>query len=75
MDDVVEALRSKPGEYFLAAERVHQGLRFRVRSAVYEVVTEPTKWGIGWSATVRVLEGLRPGSEFRALLFTGKKVG
>jgi hypothetical protein len=74
MDDVVEALRSKPGEFFLAAEQVHEGLRFRVHGAMYEVVSEPTKWGIGWSATVRVVEGLRPGSQFRALLFTGKRV-
>lgn len=74
MEEPVPAVRSAPGEYFLAAESVHVGQRFQFHDAVYEIVSEPTKWGIAWAATVRVIEGLRPGSEFRALLMTGRRV-
>jgi hypothetical protein len=70
----IDAIRSAPGEYFLAAETVHVGLTFRAGGAVYEIITEPRKWGIGWSANITVIEGLRPGITLRALLFTGKKV-
>jgi hypothetical protein len=75
MTEPVPAQRARPGEYFLAAEHVEVGLRFEYQHAVYEVVSEPKKWGIGWVAMVRVIEGMRPGTEFRALLFTGRKVG
>ncbi|MFC0623789.1 hypothetical protein [Kribbella deserti] len=74
MDEPIQAVRSAPGEYFLAAEEVHAGQTFKFRDAVYEIVTEPTKFGIAWSATVKVVEGLRPGSTFRAMLHTGRRV-
>jgi hypothetical protein len=74
MADPIDAVRAGPGEYFLAAENVARGTRFRVREAVYEVVSEPMRWGAGWMANVRVIEGLRPGSEFRAMLHTGTRV-
>lgn len=73
-NEPIPAVRVKPGEYFLAAESVAEGDRFEFQGAVYEVVSEPRKWGIAWVAMVRVIEGLRPGSEFRAMLHTGKKV-
>ena len=74
MSDPIEAFRSKPGEFFLAAEKVAKGDRFQVRDVVYEVASDPRQWGVGWVATVKVVQGLRPGSEFRAMLFTGRKV-
>lgn len=74
MTEPIEAVRAAPGEYFLAAETVSIGDRFKVRGAVYEVITEPTRWGISWMAQVRVIEGLKPGSEFRAMLHVGRKV-
>ncbi len=70
----VPAVRSKPGEYFLAAEHVEVGLQFQVPGALYEVTGEPRKWGIGWVAMVTVIEGLKPGIEFQAMLYTGRKV-
>jgi hypothetical protein len=70
----VLAVRSSPGEYFLASEEVHLGLRFRYRDALYEVISEPRRWGLDWAATVEVIEGLRPGIQFRALLRTGHRV-
>jgi hypothetical protein len=74
MSEPVEAIRSAPGEYFLAAESVEIGTRFRFRRAVYEVVEEPRRWGAAWFAKARVVEGVKPGSEFQAMLHTGKKV-
>jgi hypothetical protein len=74
MSDPIEAVRAAPGEFFLAAEQVAVGDRFRVLDAVYEVMSEPSQWGIAWVATVKVIEGLKPGSEFRAMLHTGRKV-
>lgn len=74
MTDPVEAVRSKPGEYFLAAEHVEIGTRFRYLDALYEVVSEPSRWGLAWVADLKVVEGLKPGSEFRAMLHTGRKV-
>lgn len=74
MSEPVEAVRAKPGEFFLAAESVEVGTRFRAGGALYEVMTEPSKWGVAWVATVKVIEGLRPGSEFRAMLHTGEQV-
>jgi hypothetical protein len=73
-DEAVPAMRAKPGEYFLAAEHVEVGMRFRAGGALYEVMTEPSKWGAAWVATVKVIEGLRPGTEFRAMLHTGRRV-
>jgi hypothetical protein len=70
----VEAVRSKPGEYFLATEHVQVGLRFKVHGALYEITGEPTKWGIAYVADVTVIEGLRPGSVFRAMLHTGRRM-
>jgi hypothetical protein len=52
---------------------IHAGDRFQVRDAVYEVVTEPTRWGVAWTATVRIIEGLKPGGEFGAMLHTGRE--
>lgn len=74
MNEPIEAVRAKPGEFFLAAEHVEIGLTFRAGGAVYEIMTEPTKWGAAWVATVKVLEGLGPGIELRAMLHTGKRV-
>lgn len=74
MSEPIEAFRAAPGEYFLAAETVSVGDRFKVRDAVYEVTSEPTRWGISWVADVTVIEGLKPGSVFRAMLHTGRKV-
>lgn len=74
MDEPVPAERSAPGEFFLAAETVHVGLRFQVRDALYEIVSEPARWGAAWTATVRILEGVKPGGEFRAMIRTGRRV-
>lgn len=74
MTEPVEAVRAAPGEYFLATETVEVGLRFRYLDALYEVITEPTKWGVSWVAQVRVIEGRKPGSEFRAMLHVGRRV-
>lgn len=74
MSEPIEAVRAKPGEFFLAAETVAVGDRFKVHDAIYEVTSEPTKWGISWVADVTVIEGLKPGSVFRAMLHTGRKV-
>lgn len=74
MSEPVEAVRSKPGEFFLAAESVEVGTRFRAGGALYEVMSEPTRWGAAWVATVKVIEGLRPGIELRAMLHTGRRV-
>jgi hypothetical protein len=75
MTDPVEAMRATPGEYFLAAEKVHVGMRFKTRDALYEIATEPTRWGISWIADLTVIEGLRAGATVhRAMLHTGKKV-
>jgi hypothetical protein len=71
----VEAIRAAPGEYFLAAETVHIGLRFRAGGAVYEITSEPRKWGISWVADLTVIEGFKPGSTVhRAMLHTGRKM-
>jgi hypothetical protein len=72
--DPIDAVRSKPGEFFLAAESVAVGDRFKVHDAVYEITGEPTRWGISWIAEVTVIEGLKRGSAFRAMLHTGRKV-
>jgi hypothetical protein len=74
MCEPVPAVRSKPGEYFLAAEHVEAGLKFWYGDAVYEVISEPKRWGAAWTATVRQIEGRRPGIEFRAMLHVGRKV-
>jgi hypothetical protein len=52
MAEPIEAFRAKPGEYFLAAETVSIGDRFKVHDAIYEVTTEPSKWGAAWVADV-----------------------
>jgi hypothetical protein len=70
----IPAVRVKPGEYFLAAETVHVGDRFAYEDSLYEVVGKPLRVGPGWMALVRVVEGLRPGSEFNAMLRTGRRV-
>lgn len=74
MTEPIDAVRSKPGEFFLAAEHVEIGLRFRAGGAVYEVIGEPSKWGAAWAAKVKVIEGLKPGIELQAMLHTGKRV-
>lgn len=74
MSEPIPAHRSKPGEFFLAAESVEIGLRFQVFDALYEVVSEPKKWGIAWVAQVEVIEGLHPGVVLQAMLHTGRKV-
>ncbi|TCN39806.1 hypothetical protein EV644_103108 [Kribbella orskensis] len=74
MSEPVPAVRSKPGEYFVAAERVEVDLQFWYGDAVYEVISVPRRWGAAWMATVRQIEGLRPGIEFRAMLHVGRKV-
>jgi hypothetical protein len=74
MSEPIEAVRAGPGEYFLATESVQLGLQFRVRDTVYEVAGEPRRWGAGWMAPVRVIEGPRPGGEFQAMLHTGSRV-
>lgn len=74
MAEPIPAVRSKPGEFFLAAEVVEVGLRFQVFETVYEVVSEPRQWGIAWVAQVKVVEGLRPGIVLKAMLHTGRKV-
>lgn len=74
MTEPIEAVRAKPGEFFLAAETVEVGLTFRAGGAVYEVTSEPRQWGAAWVANVRVIEGLKPGIELRAMLHTGKRV-
>lgn len=74
MSDPIPAVRSAPGEFFLAAETVEVGLRFLLHDALYEVVSEPRKWGVAWVAQVRVIEGLRPGIQLQAMLHTGKKM-
>lgn len=74
MSEPIPAHRARPGEYFLAAEKVELGTRFRYLDAVYEVISEPKQWGIGWRATIRMIEGRKPGIELPALLYTGRKV-
>lgn len=74
MVDPIEAVRAKPGEYFLATDKVEVGLQFRVRDTVYKVTGEPRRWGPGWMAKVQILEGLRPGIEFQAMLRTGTRI-
>ncbi|WP_132190138.1 MULTISPECIES: hypothetical protein [Kribbella] len=73
-NEPIPAVRVKPGEYFLAAEHVEVGLQFRYGDAVYEVMSEPKRWGAAWTATIRQIEGRRPGIEFRAILHLGRKV-
>lgn len=71
----VDAVRSRPGEFFLAAEHVEQGMRFRVQGGVvYEVVSEPKQWGAAVVAQVKVVEGLKPGTVLRGMLHVGRKV-
>ena len=71
----IEALRARPGEFILVAERVSLGDRIRTRDALYEVTSEATKWGISWVADLRVLEGIRAGAiVHNAMLHTGKRV-
>lgn len=71
----IDALRSAPGEYFLAAETVHVGLRFRSREAVYEVAEILAPVGTGVVvATIRMIEGRAAGKDFRATLHTGRKM-
>lgn len=74
MNSPVPALRVKPGEFFLAAETVHMGLRFDAEGDVYEVVGHPMRVGPGWMARVRKVAGAGPGGEHNALLHTGKPV-
>ena len=74
MDEPIPAERAAPGEYFLAAESVHVGLRFCYLDAVYEIVGEPREWGVAWYAVVEIVEGIRPGARFNAMLHTGKRV-
>ncbi|TCC19992.1 hypothetical protein [Kribbella sindirgiensis] len=74
MDDPIPAERAAPGEYFLAAESVHLGLRFFYRDSVYEVVEEPSRLGAAWYANVEIIEGGKPGARFKAMLHTGKRV-
>lgn len=74
MTEPIPAVRVKPGEYFLAAETVHVGDRFAYEGSVYQVVGKPLRVGPGWMAPVRVIEGLKPGAEFNAMLRTGKRV-
>lgn len=73
-NEPIPAVRSKPGEYFLAAETVHVGDRFFYRDSIYEIVGEPRRWGDGWMCLVRIIEGYKPGAEFNAMLRTGKPV-
>jgi len=71
-NDPVQARRLRPAEYMLPADTVVEvGLRFAFQGAVYEVISEPRKWGIMWRARVRQVEGFRPGMEFQALLGVG----
>ena len=63
--------RAAPGEYFLAEETVHVGPRFFYRDSVYEVVGEPRKWGAAWYA---IIERIKPGARFNAMLHAGKRV-
>lgn len=74
MDEPIKAVRSAPGEYFLAAEKVHVGLRFQVHDAVYEIVSEPARWGAAWTATAKIIEGLKPGGKSRAMIHTGRRM-
>ena len=73
-NDPILAVRAASGEFFLAAETNALGDRFFVDESVYEIVGEPTRTGPGWRALVRTVEGLAPGSEFNALLWSGRKV-
>jgi len=68
--DPVQAMRLKPGEYRLPVATIAKGDRFTVLGAVYEITSDPTRWGAAWVANVKVIEGLRPGSEFRGMLHT-----
>jgi len=74
MDEPIPAERTAPGEYFLATESVHVGLRFSYLDSVYEIVGEPRKSGLSWYAVVEIVEGIRPGAQFNAMLHTGKRV-
>ena len=75
MTDPVLAHRSEPGVFYLEAESVEQGMRFQAEGALYEIATEPSKWGIAWVADLLVIEGFRKGATVhRAMLHTGRKV-
>lgn len=73
--DPVLAHRSAPGEYFLEAESVEVGLRFRYRDAVYEVaeILAPVDTGVVL-ATIRMVEGRAVGKDFTARLHTGRRM-
>jgi len=71
----VPARRLRPGEYRLATAHVAEGMRFEYRGALYEITSEPSKWGIAWVAEVTVIEGMRPGATFRAMLYTTETLG
>lgn len=74
MTEPIPAVRAKPGEFFLAAETITVGDRFQAGDAVYEVASEPTKWGAAWVANVIIIEGFKPGGMLRAMLHLGRKV-
>lgn len=74
MSKPIPAVRVKPGEYFLAAEKITVGDRFQYRDSVYEVVGEPHRWGDGWMTLVEIVEGYKPGARFNAMLRTGHRV-
>ena len=69
----VEAVRAGVGDFFLAAEEVHEGMRFSVADLVYEVASKPLIVGTGrWLAQVRKIDG--PPGSFGAYLRNGKHV-
>ncbi|MFC5268446.1 hypothetical protein ACFPJ1_40610 [Kribbella qitaiheensis] len=76
MTDPILAHRSKPGVFYLASESVEQGMRFQAGDgALYEIATEPTKWGVAWVADLLVIEGVRAGATVhQAMLYTGRRM-
>lgn len=75
MSEPVDAVRAKPGEFFLAAEAIELGMRFRAEGTTYEVVGRPVTIGtLMFMATVRILQGESAGKELQAMLRAGRKV-
>lgn len=74
MSDPIPAVRSKPGEYFLAAEKIAVGDRFQSRDAIYEITELTPIGGGGFMATIHMTEGRAAGKNFHAMLRTGRQV-
>jgi hypothetical protein len=69
----VEAVRTAPGQFILAAEDIHVGLEFICRGERYLVIGEPWFIAPGHAfARVSVLKGHNAGEQFTLELRAGQ---